>query len=295
MDKVTKIFDCHSHWGTKRGYIFRTEAELAQQEKIWKTKATFWSEDEMADYFRRNNARDHPRSLVHEVPADRGDPRAPRLRLRRFSASIPTWCSAIGCSSIRAARSKRSANSTARSPPRPASSGCASTARCSAFPRAIRAGIRSISSSIEADRPIMILTGLTGIGQGLPGGKGIVLDHGHPRHIDEVAARYPQLRILAARPGLSVAGRDAGGARAQAQRQLRAARLGTAAVFAGAEEGDRRPAAGSRHVRLRFSRAALREGDGRLERGRIFARGAGEGAVPQRGSLLCAESWWETP
>ena len=57
MDKVTKLFDCHSHWGTKRGYMFRTEAELAQQEKIWKTKATFWSEDEMADYFRQNNVR----------------------------------------------------------------------------------------------------------------------------------------------------------------------------------------------------------------------------------------------
>ena len=57
MDKVTKLFDCHSHWGTKRGYLFRTEAELAQQEKIWKTKATFWSEDEMADYFRQNNVR----------------------------------------------------------------------------------------------------------------------------------------------------------------------------------------------------------------------------------------------
>jgi predicted TIM-barrel fold metal-dependent hydrolase len=52
----------------------------------------------------------------------------------------------------------------------------------------------------EANRPIMILTGLTGIGQGLPGGKGIVLDHGHPRHIDEVAARYPNVKILAARP-----------------------------------------------------------------------------------------------
>src|SRR5215467_3143634 len=57
MDRVTRLFDCHSHWGTRRGYIFRTEAELAQQEKVWKTKATFWSEDEMADYFRRNNVR----------------------------------------------------------------------------------------------------------------------------------------------------------------------------------------------------------------------------------------------
>src|SRR6266511_5194583 len=52
-----KIFDCHSHWGTRRGYIFRTEEQLAQQEKIWQTKVTFFSEEEQADYFRRNNAR----------------------------------------------------------------------------------------------------------------------------------------------------------------------------------------------------------------------------------------------
>ena len=29
MEKVTKLFDCHSHWGTKRGYLFRTDAELS--------------------------------------------------------------------------------------------------------------------------------------------------------------------------------------------------------------------------------------------------------------------------
>ena len=44
------------------------------------------------------------------------------------------------------------------------------------------------------------MTGLTGIGQGAKGGHGIVLDDGHPRHIDFVAARYPELRVLAARP-----------------------------------------------------------------------------------------------
>jgi len=34
----------------------------------------------------------------------------------------------------------------------------------------------------------------------VPGGYGILLDNGHPRHIDFAAARYPELRILAARP-----------------------------------------------------------------------------------------------
>ncbi len=52
-----KIFDCHSHWGTRRGYIFRTEEELARQEKIWKTKPTFLSDEEMVAYFRKNNAK----------------------------------------------------------------------------------------------------------------------------------------------------------------------------------------------------------------------------------------------
>jgi hypothetical protein len=55
-------------------------------------------------------------------------------------------------------------------------------------------------AAIDARSPVLILCGLTGIGQGFPGGKGIVLDDGHPRHIDRVAAKYPDLRILAARP-----------------------------------------------------------------------------------------------
>ena len=46
----------------------------------------------------------------------------------------------------------------------------------------------------------MIMTGLTGIGQGTPGGQGLILDDGHPRHIDIAAAKFPELRILAARP-----------------------------------------------------------------------------------------------
>lgn len=54
--------------------------------------------------------------------------------------------------------------------------------------------------SIDAKLPAMMMTGLTGIGQGLAGGNGLVLDDGHPRHIDRAAARFPEMRILAARP-----------------------------------------------------------------------------------------------
>ncbi len=52
-----RVFDCHSHWSTKRGYIFQTEEELASQERIWGTRASFETEQEMTDSFRKNNVR----------------------------------------------------------------------------------------------------------------------------------------------------------------------------------------------------------------------------------------------
>jgi predicted TIM-barrel fold metal-dependent hydrolase len=54
---------------------------------------------------------------------------------------------------------------------------------------------------IEAGIPVLIFVGTTGAGAGLPGGGGILLDDCHPRHLDQVAVRYPELTIVAARPG----------------------------------------------------------------------------------------------
>jgi predicted TIM-barrel fold metal-dependent hydrolase len=199
MDKVTKVFDCHSHWGTKRGYLFRTEAELAQQQKIWGTKAAFLSEDEMADYFRRSNARvildlsftkflpieeirehhdyafDFQRKHADVVFGHwlQFDPRRALEAIREFDRALAANAGFVGL--------------------------CVN-GQVLGIPAGDTRWDPLYQLAIEASRPVMILTGLTGIGQGLPGGKGIVLDHGHPRHIDEVAARYPELRILAARP-----------------------------------------------------------------------------------------------
>ena len=145
MDKVTKLFDCHSHWGTKRGYLFRTEAELAQQEKIWKTKATFWSEDEMADYFRQNNVRTIlDLSFTKFLPIE--EIRAHHDYAFEFQRKHPDvvfghWLQFDPRRALEAIREFDRALG-----PMPASSACASTARCSAFLRAIPAGTRSISS-----------------------------------------------------------------------------------------------------------------------------------------------------
>ena len=49
--------------------------------------------------------------------------------------------------------------------------------------------------------PVMIDVGTTGMGAGLPGGLGARLEHARPLAIDNLAARFPALTIIAAHPG----------------------------------------------------------------------------------------------
>ncbi len=49
--------------------------------------------------------------------------------------------------------------------------------------------------------PVMIDVGTTGMGAGLPGGLGARIRHAHPSHIDDLAADFPDLTIIAAHPG----------------------------------------------------------------------------------------------
>ena len=95
----------------------------------------------------------------------------------------------------------RSGNSNAQCRRRPALSDLGSSDRTpGGFPASDPIWYPFYQTSIDASIPVLIHAGLTGIGQGLPGGRGIKLDDGHPRHIDAVAARFPELKILAARP-----------------------------------------------------------------------------------------------
>ncbi len=53
----------------------------------------------------------------------------------------------------------------------------------------------------ELGIPCLFHTGTSGIGGGQPGGQGIKLDPARPIHLDSVAARYPELPIIAAHFG----------------------------------------------------------------------------------------------
>ena len=48
---------------------------------------------------------------------------------------------------------------------------------------------------------VMIDVGTTGMGAGLPGGMGARIRHAHPSAIDDLAADFPNLKIIAAHPG----------------------------------------------------------------------------------------------
>src|SRR3981081_565029 len=52
-----KLIDLHSHWGTKKGYVLRTEAALKQQKSTWNSEPKYHTEQEMADYFRSQNVK----------------------------------------------------------------------------------------------------------------------------------------------------------------------------------------------------------------------------------------------
>ena len=44
---------------------------------------------------------------------------------------------------------------------------------------------------IEAGIPILFFVGTTGLGAGLPGGGGVILDNCHPRHLDLLPRTIP--------------------------------------------------------------------------------------------------------
>jgi len=49
--------------------------------------------------------------------------------------------------------------------------------------------------------PVMIDVGTTGMGAGMPGGLGARIEHARPLSVDNLAARFPSLTIIAAHPG----------------------------------------------------------------------------------------------
>ncbi|HET6381187.1 MAG TPA: amidohydrolase family protein [candidate division Zixibacteria bacterium] len=194
-----RIIDMHSHWGTQRGYPLQSPEELAQQIRVWRSSPRYVTEAEMAEHFRSLNVQaildlgvrrtlglDELRAL-HDYALETQqkypdvilgnwlhiDPRLGDAGVRELER-----CAAAGAGFIGLAVPGAGFN-IAASDPR-------------------YAPLYALCS--QARIPVLIFVGYTGLGATLPGGDGVRLEYSHPRHLDEVAATYPGLTLVAARP-----------------------------------------------------------------------------------------------
>lgn len=197
---MTRIIDFHSHWGTRRGYPFRTEAELEHQRRVWKQDAHYVTEEEMAAYFRQSGVRAmldlgftkylpiEEAGVLHDYALE---------TQRRFpDAILGNWLQidprtgAAGVAELRRCLDAAGDGIVGLCVSGAAVQVDASDARFDPFYKVC----------IEARAPVLILVGYTALGAGMPRGNGVLLDLCHPRYVDKVALNYPDLTIIAGRP-----------------------------------------------------------------------------------------------
>lgn len=192
------IIDLHSHWGTRRGYPFQTPEELAQQRRVFNSDPSYVTEAEMAGHFRSKRVRvmldlgvrsvsiEELRAL-HDYALDvrrqfpdvvlgnwlHIDPRLGRAGVEELERCVSAKAGLVGLAV--------------------AGAGFNVPASDPAYDAYYR-------FCIDAGTPALLMVGYTGLGATLPGGGGVVLECSHPRYVDQVAARYPELTIVASRP-----------------------------------------------------------------------------------------------
>ncbi len=196
MDR--KAIDIHSHYATKKGYLWRTPEDIAQAQKHYRYKIEYKTEKEQAEDLRKNNVRAildlaFPGRLPIEEAREFHD-YAGQVWREAPDVVLGNWISMD-------ARLGRK--------------GVQELERCITKNGAIGYSVMGISAGmppndklfwpfyqlcIELKAPVLIMVGFTGQGAGHPGGKGLILEHCHPRYVDEIAATFPELTIIAGRP-----------------------------------------------------------------------------------------------
>ncbi|MSQ55001.1 MAG: hypothetical protein EXR31_06495 [Betaproteobacteria bacterium] len=194
-----KLIDLHSHWGTRKGYVLRTEAELARQKHTWNSEPKYHTEEEMAQYFRSQGVQaildfGFTKNLPVEEACEFHDYGMETQR-RYPDAVLGLWLQIDPKTGAAGAKEfKRCIDASS------GFIGIGVSGSGTGYPCSDAIYDPFYDVSVAANRPVLVFVGTTGAGAGLPGGGGMILDHCHPRHVDALAARRPDLTIIAARP-----------------------------------------------------------------------------------------------
>jgi uncharacterized protein len=196
---MSRLIDVHSHWSTQRGYALRSDAELALQNHTWRSKPDYRTEAQMADDFRAAGVRvilDF--GFTKFVPIE--EARATHdygfdFQMQNPDIVIGHWIH------FQAEHGKPALEEFRRCIDRATGFVGLAVSGSGGLPPSDPAWSPFYKLCIEANVPALIFVGTTGLGSGMPGGNGVILDHCHPRHLDFVAAHYPKMTIVAARPG----------------------------------------------------------------------------------------------
>lgn len=193
-----RLFDVHSHWGTQRGYVLRTEDELAQQHRTWNSDPKYVTESEMATKLREQGVRaildfGFTKSLsIAEVRPYHDY--ALETQAAYPDAIFGSWLQIDPRTGREGADEFRRCVAQSRG-----FVGICVSAPGMGFPASDPIYDPFYEASLEAGRPVLVLVGTTGSGGGLRGGGGLLLEHAHPRYIDALAVRHPDLKIVAGR------------------------------------------------------------------------------------------------
>lgn len=194
-----RLFDLHSHWGTRRGYVLQTDEELARQQATWGSTPRYDTEEEMAAYFRMNGVRaildfGFTKNMTLEQVRPYHD-YAIETRRRFPDVIFGHWLQIDPRTGRDGAEEMRRCIETSDG-----FIGYCVSASGMGFPATDPIYDPFYELSLETNRPVLVLVGYTGAGAGLRGGKGVKLELCHPRYVDELAIKYPDLKIVTGRP-----------------------------------------------------------------------------------------------
>jgi len=194
-----RAIDMHSHYSTKKGYCEKNPEALARVKKVFRCEINYRTEQEMAEDLRRAEVKaifdfgpflydlpideikeynDYAGQLVRDFPDviigfwAAGEPRYGRKGLRELERCLRD----LGAVGMQASGMTRH------------------------LPVSDKEWWPFYELCLEAKAPVLIMQGWGAAGAQHPGGKGFHIFDEHPMHTDKVAAKFPELTIIAARP-----------------------------------------------------------------------------------------------